>query len=150
MPWKQNESETENDDLTGSGPAHSNDFRNSAISQRGDIRSLRDLRAEHLPLLKNIRDKILALIPTQFPGVASDEVRLFVHYHPSYYHFHVHITHVSATVAGSTVGQSHLLDTIIDNIENIDPEYYSKASIRFALGVNHALYKLITESQALQ
>ncbi len=51
---------------------------------RGDIRSLRDLRAEHLPLLKNIRDKTLALVPVQFPGVASDEVRLFVHYHPSY------------------------------------------------------------------
>ncbi|KAF9938770.1 hypothetical protein BGZ75_002283 [Mortierella antarctica] len=121
-----------------------------AISQRGDLRSLRDLRAEHLPLLKNIRDKTLALVPAQFPGVASDEVRLFVHYHPSYYHFHVHITHVSAAVAGSTVGQSHLLDTIIDNIENIDPEYYNKASIRFALGVNHAVYKLIAESQAAQ
>jgi m7GpppX diphosphatase len=55
-----------------------------AISQRGDIRSLRDLKTEHLPLLKNIRDKVLAMIPQKFPGVAEDEVRLFVHYHPSY------------------------------------------------------------------
>lgn len=55
-----------------------------AISQRADIRSLRDLRTEHLPLLKTIRDKILALVPEKFPGVAEDEVRLFVHYHPSY------------------------------------------------------------------
>ncbi|KAI1315099.1 hypothetical protein EDD11_001289 [Mortierella claussenii] len=114
-----------------------------AISQRDDIRSLRDLKAVHLPLLKNIRDKILALVPTQFPGVASDEIRLFVHYHPSYYHFHVHVTFVTAQVPGSTVGQSHLLDTIIDNIENIDAEYYSKASLRFALGVSHPVYALI-------
>ncbi|KAF9212196.1 hypothetical protein CPC16_002218 [Podila verticillata] len=114
------------------------------ISQRADIRSLRDLRTEHLPLLKTIRDKILALVPEKFPGVAEDEVRMFVHYHPSYYHFHVHITHVSAMVPGSTVGQSHLLDTIIDNIENIDPEYYAKASIRYALGVNHPVYGLVT------
>ncbi|KAG0206167.1 hypothetical protein BGX28_002346 [Mortierella sp. GBA30] len=118
-----------------------------AISQRVDIRSLRDLNPQHLPLLKNIRDKVSALVPKQFPGVAPDEVRMFVHYHPSYYHFHVHITHVTASVPGSTVGQSHLLDTIIDNIEYIDPEYYSKASIRFALGVNHEVYKMIKESQ---
>ncbi|KAF9582619.1 hypothetical protein BGW38_010967, partial [Lunasporangiospora selenospora] len=113
-----------------------------AISQRRDVRSLRDLRPEHLPMLKNIRDKVLATVPERFPGVAQDEVRLFVHYHPSYYHFHVHITYLNAMVPGSTVGQSHLLDTIIDNIESIDPEYYSKASIRYALGVNHPVYDL--------
>ncbi|KAF9906860.1 hypothetical protein EC991_000224 [Linnemannia zychae] len=117
-----------------------------AISMRSDIRSLRDLKTEHLPMLKNLRDKIMALIPTRFNGVASDEIRMFVHYHPSYYHFHVHVTHVSAQVPGSTVGQSHLLDTIIDNIENIDPDYYRKASIRFALGVNHPVYTLIQQS----
>ncbi|KAF9898719.1 hypothetical protein BX616_003687 [Lobosporangium transversale] len=118
-----------------------------AISQRSDVRSLRDLRPEHLPMLKNIRDKVLAMVPEKFPGVASDEIRMFVHYHPSYYHFHVHITYVTAHVPGSTVGQSHLLDTIIDNIENIDREYYSKASLRFALGVNHPIYEIITKSQ---
>ncbi|KAG9064165.1 hypothetical protein KI688_003353 [Linnemannia hyalina] len=119
-----------------------------AISMRSDVRSLRDLKPEHLPMLKNLRDKIMALIPVRFPGVASDEVRMFVHYHPSYYHFHVHVTHVSAQVPGSTVGQSHLLDTIIDNIENIDPDYYRKASIRFALGVNHPVYTLIQGYQS--
>ncbi|KAF8934807.1 HIT-like domain-containing protein [Dissophora ornata] len=117
-----------------------------AISQKSDVRSLRDLTTVHLPMLKNIRDKVLAMIPQRFPGVASDEVRMFVHYHPSYYHFHVHITYVTAHVSGSTVGQSHLLDTIIDNIENIDPDYYSKASLRFALGVSHPVYEMITGS----
>ncbi|GJJ72103.1 m7GpppX diphosphatase [Entomortierella parvispora] len=115
-----------------------------AISQRDDVRSLRDLTTKHLPMLKNIRDKALALIPERFPGVASDQVRMYVHYHPSYYHFHVHITHISAQVSGSAVGQSHLLDTIIDNIENITPDYYSRASLRFALGVNHPVFELVT------
>jgi m7GpppX diphosphatase len=54
---------------------------------RSDIRSLRDLKTEHLPMLKNLRDKIMALVPVRFSGVASDEVRLFVHYHPSYCKF---------------------------------------------------------------
>ncbi|KAF8970508.1 hypothetical protein BGZ46_010482 [Entomortierella lignicola] len=119
-----------------------------AISQRSDVRSLRDLKKEHLPMLKNIRDKVSKLVPRQFPGVAHDEIRMFVHYHPSYYHFHVHVTHATAQVNGSTVGQSHLLDTIIDNIENFDPDYYSKASLRFALGTNHPVYELISQSDA--
>ncbi|KAF9933208.1 hypothetical protein FBU30_006149 [Linnemannia zychae] len=119
-----------------------------AISMRSDILSLRDLKSEHLPMLKNLRDKVAAMVPIQFNGVASNEIRMFVHYHPSYYHFHVHITHITAQVPGSTVGQSHLLDTIIDNIENIDPDYYRKASIRFALGVNHPVYTLIQSFQA--
>ncbi|KAG0282612.1 hypothetical protein BGZ96_000309 [Linnemannia gamsii] len=119
-----------------------------AISMRSDIRTLRDLKTEHLPMLKNLRDKIMTLVPVRFSGVAPDEIRMFVHYHPSYYHFHVHVTHVSAQVPGSTVGQSHLLDTIIDNIENIDPDYYRKASIRFALGVNHPVYNLIQGFQS--
>ena len=59
-------------------------------------------------------------------------------------HFHVHITHITSQVAGSAVGQSHLLDTSIDNIENITPDYYSRASLRFALGVNHPVFELIT------
>ncbi|KAG0011618.1 hypothetical protein BGZ80_000554 [Entomortierella chlamydospora] len=54
------------------------------ISRRGDVRSLRDLKKEHLPMLKNIHDKIATIVPQQFPGVAHDEVRMFVHYHPSY------------------------------------------------------------------
>ncbi|KAG0258317.1 hypothetical protein DFQ27_004693 [Actinomortierella ambigua] len=115
-----------------------------AISMRSDVRSMRDLTTKHLPMLKNIREKALKMVPEKFPGVASDEVRLFVHYHPSYYHFHVHITHVQAQVPGSTVGQSHLLENIIDNIEHIDPDYYSKINLRFALGVNHPVYALVT------
>ncbi|KAF9438028.1 hypothetical protein BGZ76_010157 [Entomortierella beljakovae] len=116
------------------------------ISQRADVRSLRDLQTKHLPMLKNIRDKVSALVPQRYPGIAHDEVRMFVHYHPSYYHFHVHVTYVSVQLPGSIVGQSHLLDTIIDNIENIDPEYYSKASLRFALGTNHPIYNLIANN----
>ncbi|KAF9970170.1 hypothetical protein BGZ73_007210 [Actinomortierella ambigua] len=115
-----------------------------AICMRTDVRSMRDLTTKHLPMLKNLREKVLDMVPQKFPGVAADEVRLFVHYHPSYYHFHVHITHVQAQVPGSTVGQSHLLENIIDNIEHIDPDYYSKISLRFALGVNHPVYALVS------
>lgn len=47
-------------------------------------------------------------------GVRADQLRVFVHYQPSYYHFHVHVCHVAlAASAGMAVGKAHLLDDII-------------------------------------
>ncbi len=46
-------------------------------------------------------------------GVEGDRVRLCVHYQPSYYHFHVHVTHVDVEGGGLMAGKAILLDTII-------------------------------------
>lgn len=46
-------------------------------------------------------------------GVAADALRLFVHYPPSYYHFHVHITHINWEEPGLLAGKAHLLDNVI-------------------------------------
>lgn len=54
------------------------------LVHRRDIHSVRDLRKEHLGLLQRIRDTVLEIVPTTYPGIASDDLRLFVHYQPSY------------------------------------------------------------------
>ena len=52
-------------------------------------------------------------IEEQF-GVHEDQLRIFVHYQPSYYHFHVHFCHVTlAASPGMAVGKAHLLDDVI-------------------------------------
>ena len=43
-------------------------------------------------------------------------LRIFVHYPPQFYHFHVHFTNVSVDVGVSTE-RAHLLDDIIENLE---------------------------------
>lgn len=62
--------------------------------------------------------------------------------------------HVSHTGHGLTVGQSHLLDEIIDNLE-LDLElesstgeslsegknYYEKKTFNYSLGMEHGLFK---------
>ena len=112
------------------------------IVHRRDIKSLCDLNAAHLPLLKEIRHKVLEVIPQKYPAVGADEVRLFVHYQPTYYHFHVHVAHLRHdTIPGGTVvGRAHLLDDIIGNIETFDPNYYQKATLTYFLGENDALF----------
>jgi hypothetical protein len=46
-------------------------------------------------------------------SVPPDQLRMFVHYLPSYYHFHVHVTHVKLSSMGAAVGKAHLLEDII-------------------------------------
>ena len=48
-------------------------------------------------------------------GVQPQQLRLFVHYQPSYYHFHVHFCHTGLgnNGPGAAVGKAHLLDDVI-------------------------------------
>mmetsp|Transcript_13046 Transcript_13046/g.47640 ORF Transcript_13046/g.47640 Transcript_13046/m.47640 type:complete len:307 (-) Transcript_13046:221-1141(-) len=101
------------------------------------IRSLRDLKLEHIELLQNIRDKGTQAIQERF-GVSRESLRIFVHYHPSYYHFHVHFTRLGIGGGGELAGRAHLLDDIIENIQTF-PDYYQKRTLFFEMNKNHAL-----------
>ncbi len=48
-------------------------------------------------------------------GIQPHQLRMFVHYQPSYYHFHVHFCHTGLgnNGPGAAVGKAHLLDDII-------------------------------------
>lgn len=110
-----------------------------AIVMRSDLLSLRSLNRQHLPLLKDIRDTAYKLVKEKY-DLDKRDMRLFVHYQPSYYHFHVHITAISfADPPGVFAGQAHLLDTVIDNIEMYD-NYYQRATLPFVVGERHPLY----------
>ncbi|KAI8968369.1 HIT-like domain-containing protein [Mycotypha africana] len=109
-----------------------------AIAMRSDILSLRSLRSEHLPLLKKLKQKIYELVKEK-ANLSPNQLRLFIHYQPSYYHFHVHITAVAFTDAPGVVsGQAHLLDTVINNLE-LYPDYYQRATLPFVIGERHQL-----------
>lgn len=109
-----------------------------AISMRSDILSLRSLSFQHLDFLKKLRNTSYDLVKEK-TGLSRSQLRLFVHYQPSYYHFHVHITAVAFSDAPGVVsGQAHLLDTVIDNIE-LCPDYYQKATLPFVIGERHPL-----------
>jgi m7GpppX diphosphatase len=58
-----------------------------AIVHDRDIGSLRDLRRTHVPLLKSVLEKGLKAIEEVY-GVGREEVRVFVHYVPQFFHFH--------------------------------------------------------------
>ncbi|KAI9025820.1 HIT-like domain-containing protein [Phycomyces nitens] len=110
-----------------------------AITNRSDVLSLRSLNPDHMELLVKIRKAAHKLAKEKF-DLEPHQLRLFVHYQPSYYHFHVHITAMSFMDApGVTAGQAHLLDTIIDMLK-LCPDYYQRATLPFVVGEHHPLY----------
>ncbi|XP_054284491.1 m7GpppX diphosphatase-like [Macrosteles quadrilineatus] len=109
-----------------------------AIVRPRGILSLRDLRNEHLPLLINIRDKCLAVILERY-GVPKSQLRVFLHYQPSFYHLHIHFTYLQFEAPGIHAEKSHLLSTVINNIQLI-PDYYQEATLTFAVRESDNLF----------
>lgn len=111
------------------------------IVNRLDISSVRDLNETHLEFLRDLREKIVS-ITSKVYGLERDQLRLFIHYHPSYYHFHIHVVNVRHQGLGDgiNVGKAILLDDVIENI-SLMGDYYQKKNIGFVLGENHGLWQ---------
>jgi m7GpppX diphosphatase len=77
------------------------------------IKSLRELNDSHLPLLKNIRDTGTDIIQKKY-NLSSSQLRIYLHYQPSYYHLHVHFSYLMHEVPGTyNFTLIHLLNYIL-------------------------------------
>ncbi|KAL7981511.1 hypothetical protein Chor_002407, partial [Crotalus horridus] len=94
-----------------------------AICHRRGIKSVRDLTAEHLPLLRNI---------LQEGG-------------PSYFHLHVHFTALSYDAPGCSVERALLLSDVMYHLE-LDSQYYQKCPLAFAVRADEPLLKKFQEA----
>lgn len=91
-----------------------------------DVRCLRDLKGQHIPIIQKAVDDFLAFLKEKFGFKPADMV-VFLHYLPSTYALHVHIMHKSVAIL---THRSHLLEDVIANIEK-DDAYYQKATLEF-------------------
>ncbi|KAL9113058.1 MAG: hypothetical protein Q9227_002670 [Pyrenula ochraceoflavens] len=91
-----------------------------ALPTRRDLHSLRSLRRRHVPWLRSMRAKILSATTQLYPQLEEDELKCYVHYQPTYYHFHVHVVHV-ALEAGATqaVGKAFGLGEVVEWLEGM-------------------------------
>ncbi|XP_075145540.1 decapping enzyme, scavenger [Haematobia irritans] len=110
------------------------------IPHKHGLKSLRDLNASHLPLLRNIRTKATEAIEKQY-GLVASQLRMYFHYQPSFYHLHIHINPLRNDAPGIFCEKSHMLDTVINNLELL-PDYYEKASLPFVLYEGNKLLEL--------
>jgi hypothetical protein len=118
-----------------------------AILTDARIRTMRDLCGEHIGMLETLRDVCLKRIH-EVTGITSDEVMVYLHYHPSVYHLHVHFAYPYLQYNHRDVYRIHSLNNVISNLQ-IDGDFYQKAKIQVSLGKDSVLstvYKEIEET----
>ncbi|KAK4099363.1 scavenger mRNA decapping enzyme [Parathielavia hyrcaniae] len=119
------------------------------LVERRDLWSLRDLRKKHVPWLRHIKAKFLDAATGVYPGVERDQLKLYVHYQPTYYHFHIHMVHV-ALEAGATqaTGKAVGLESIISQLETMqggDEAGMDGATLCYTLGEASDLWAEVFE-----
>ncbi|KAL4164899.1 hypothetical protein KRP22_003640 [Phytophthora ramorum] len=119
-----------------------------AIVHDRSLRSLRDLTSSHLKLLRNIRNASLEVLSKKF-GVNPSSIRMYLHYQPTYYHLHVHFSHVKMT-QGTFSGKAVLLEDVIYNL-SVNSDHYKNATLSFVVGeMQHKrLFELFREKHII-
>ncbi|TSV15274.1 m7GpppX diphosphatase [Bagarius yarrelli] len=118
-----------------------------AIVHRRDLKSLRDLTADQLPLLRNIREKGLEAIMKRY-SVPASKLRVMLHYQPSYYHLHVHFISLDYDAPGCGVERAHLLADVIQNLQH-QSVYYRKHTLTFPARADDTLLGKFREAGRL-
>ena len=125
----------------GGAPAQSCEQVNwLAIATEPGLRSLRDLRGRHLPMLRRMLRMCKRRIHAE-TGVPPEEIMAYVHYPPSVYQLHVHFAFPYAQYNHRDVFRIHSLANVINNLQ-IDPDYYRKARLQVSLGRNSTLHQI--------
>ncbi|KAL8931547.1 MAG: hypothetical protein Q9211_006883 [Gyalolechia sp. 1 TL-2023] len=115
-----------------------------AIVERRDIWSLRDLNKGHIVWLKHMREKILEATVERYPEVDRDQVKLYMHYQPTFYHLHIHVVHVMLEPTSTqATGKAFGLENLISQLEAMagGPDTgMADVSLMYVLGEAHDLW----------
>ncbi|KAL6740901.1 hypothetical protein Aduo_014209 [Ancylostoma duodenale] len=130
-------------DIKWDGVALENLYVLAMIHRRG-VQSIRDLTANDLPMLENIRDRSLSTIREKY-GVRPDQIRAYFHYQPSFFHLHVHFVSLKYDAPASTTLSAVLLDDVINNLQLV-PDYYQKATLTFTRKASDKLLEMFREA----
>lgn len=98
------------------------------IVKRKDIYSIRDLTAEHLPLLEDMA-RIFEQIEKIYKMPAC-MLRAYFHYKPSTWHLHLHINNINSPKNNCyNIERCHTLFNVINNIK-CNSDYYKKVDLQ--------------------
>jgi m7GpppX diphosphatase len=100
-------------------------------------------------MLRAMRDGALAELRRRF-GVRADQVRVFMHYLPSFWMAHVHFAALSCPAMGASTaaGKALLLDDIIDALDR-DADHFATAALSFVVGERDPLFARLAAAGAV-
>lgn len=118
-----------------------------ALVERRDIWSVRDLKKKDVLWLKDLRTTLAERAKIMYSDVETDMLKFYVHYQPTYYHFHIHIVHVNLDATGTqAVGKALGLDNVISQLENMAGDESAgmhQVDLSYTVGENSELWQQI-------
>jgi hypothetical protein len=115
-----------------------------AVVADPSLRTLRDLRGHHVPLLKTIYNLSCEKLFQEF-GVERDQVVAYIHYPPSVYQLHIHFKYPVKTQPAHDAFRTHPLLSVINNLE-VDSDYYAKSFIQIPVYPHTEFYSALLYS----
>jgi len=112
-----------------------------AVVTDPSLKTLRDLRGDHIPLLKTIYNMSCEKIFEEL-GIERDQVLAYVHYPPSVYQLHIHFKYPVKAQPAHDAFRIHPLLSVINNLE-VDPDYYAKSFIQIPVYPNTEFYSAL-------
>ena len=116
-----------------------NDFYILAIPFE-NLMTIRDLRKKHIPILKLMKEKCIQIASSY--NINSNQLYFFFHYHPSFYHLHLHCCVVNHKELSTKYFRCKMLETVILNLER-NSHFYKNGDIMFEIPSNHIISKLL-------
>ena len=118
-----------------------------ALVERRDICSVRDLRQSHVVWLKHMREHILSATMQKY-GLEEDQLKVYIHYQPTYYHFHIHVVHVELEATSTqAVGKAIGLEDVIGRLEMMredddgEEKGMADVTLRYTVGEEGELWR---------
>jgi len=116
-----------------------------AVVNDTSLRTIRDLRGEHIPMLVRLYHTCCQKIREE-TGVSSDQVMAYIHYPPSVYQLHIHFKYPLGPPSHDAF-RVHLLSTVINNLA-IDGDYYKKSLLQLPVYLNTDLHSALAARPA--
>ena len=115
-----------------------------AVATDTNLRTLRDLRGCHAPMLQSLYTRTCQRIQEE-TGVDQAQIMAYLHYPPSVYQLHVHFKHLAGPGVSHDTLRVHSLPTVLNNL-TIDPEYYAKSQLQMPVYIHTELYQAMDQA----
>jgi hypothetical protein len=113
-----------------------------AIVADPSLRSIRDLRGEHVEMLERLYAECVSAIQKEYKSVAAEDVMVFANYPPSVYKLHFHFCAPFFQPTAYDAFRMHSLKAIVNNLR-IHPDYYKISTFQIAVHSGSDLYRAI-------
>lgn len=113
-----------------------------AIVTDPSVRTIRDLRGDHLPMLEEMYESCLEVIMKE-TKLERHNIMAFANYPPSVYKLHFHFCAPFFKSSAYDGFRMHPLSTIINNLR-LCPDYYRMSTLDVPLHVHSELYRVVS------